>query len=195
MRRLLSLFSLLFIVPLAACFDVEMSVAFPDEDAAEGTMVMTASPEFYAMTTSSGEPFCGEEGEDVALDDGSHTCTETFSGTIDEILSDPDMGDGMTIERRDGGLIYIAFDLGDMTEEIVPPEEEGAEDMEMKDMMIAAFAGHKIAINVSGAEIVETNGTVSEDGKTSSFEIPLETLVTQTLELPESFNVLLEPGN
>lgn len=193
MRRFLSILSLSFILPLAACFDVEMSVAFPDADNAEGTMVMTASPEFYAMTSSSGEGFC--EGEDIALEDGSHTCTETFAGTIDEILADPDMGEGMTIERRDGGLVYIAFDLGDLTEDIAPPEEEGQEGGEMVEMMKASFIGHMIAINISGAEIVETNGTVSEDGKTARYEIPLEILLDPATQLPETFNTLLKPGN
>lgn len=195
MRRILSMVSILFILPLAACFDVDMSIAFKDENNAEGTMVMKASPEFYAMMSSSGEDFCGEDGEEAANEDGSHTCTETFTGTIDEILNDPDMGDGLTIERRDGGQIYVAFDLGDLTEEVAPPEEVGAEAEEMKKMMQAAFVGHKISINVSGAEIIETNGAVSEDGKTASFEIPLENLIEQTEPLPESFNVLLQPGD
>lgn len=192
MRRLLSPLSLLFILPLAACFDVEMSVAVLDENNVEGTMVMTATPEFYAMTTSTEEGFC--DGEEVALEDGSYTCTETISGTIDEILADPDMGDGMTIERRDGGLVYVAFDLGDITEDIAPQEEPGAEEAQMMEMMKASFMGHKIGLNVSGAEIVETNGVLSEDGKTARFEIPLETLLEPSIELPESFNVLLKPG-
>lgn len=192
MRRLLSLFSILFILPLAACFDVEMSVAFVDDDNVEGTMVMTASPEFYAMTASSGDPFC--EGEDVALEDGSHTCTETFSGTIDEILNDPDMGEGMTIERRDGGLVYIAFDLGDLTKDVAPPSEDGAEAEQMKQMMMASFIGHKIALNIAGGEVIETNGTLSEDGKSARFEIPLETLLEPTGDMPDNFNALVKPG-
>lgn len=193
MRRFLSRLSFLLILPLAACFDVEMSVNFIDDENAEGTMVMTASPEFYAMATSSGEPFC--EGVDTAQADGSHTCTETFTGTIEEIMNDPDMADGMTIERREGGMIYIAFDLGDLTEEVAPPEEEGAEAEQMKQMMMAAFVGHKIALNVSGSRIVETNGILSEDGKTARFEIPLETLLEPEKNLPESFNALLIPGS
>lgn len=193
MRLILSILSLMFVLPLAACFDAEMTVAFPDENNAVGTMVMTATPEFYAMTTSSGEPFC--DGEEAALEDGSHTCTETFSGSIDEILADPDMGDGMTIERRDNGLVYVAFDLGEVTQDIAPPEEEGEEAEQMRQMMMAAFVGHKIGINIAGAEIVETNGTISDDGKTARFEIPLETLLEPNAELPETFNALVKPGD
>jgi hypothetical protein len=192
MRRVLSILSLGFILPLAACFDVDMSFDFVDDNAVEGTMVMTASPEFYAMTTSSDEPFC--EGEEATLEDGSHTCTETVSGTIDEVLNNPDMGEGMTIERRDGGLLYVAFDLGDLTSDVAPPEEDGEDSEEMKNMMMAAFMGHAISINVSGAEIVETNGTISEDGTTATFEIPLESLLDEETELPAAFETVLKPG-
>ncbi|OIP85303.1 MAG: hypothetical protein AUK37_04440 [Rhodobacterales bacterium CG2_30_65_12] len=192
MRRVLSFLSLIFVLPLAACFDAEMTVAFPDEDNAVGTMVITATPEFYAMATSSGDPFC--EGEDAALEDGSHSCTEIVTGTIDEFLADPDMSEGLAIERRDGGLLYVAFDLSEVTQDVAPPEEEGTDAEQMRQMMMASFIGHKIAINIAGAEIIETNGTVSDDGTTARFEIPLETLLDSDTELPDTFNALVKPG-
>ena len=191
MRKFLPVVSMLLILPLAACFDAEMSLSFPDEDTAEGTMVMTASADFYEMAVSSGDPFC-DTGVEAQLEDGSHTCTETFSGTIDEALNDPDIGEGMTIERRDGGLLFVSWDLSTLTEDIVPAEEEGAE--EMVDMMVAAFEGHAITLHVSGADIVETNGEMSADGKTSTFSIPLDTMIKGAADLPASFDVLLEPG-
>lgn len=193
MRRILSAFSLALIVPLAACFDVEMSVNVVDDTTAEATMVMTASPEFYAMMTSDGEAFC--EGEETALDDGSHTCTETYSGTIEDVLGNPDIGEGVTFERRDGGLVFVSFDLGDLSNEVAPPGEAGADDEDMRQMMQAAFVGHQIKLNVSGSEIVETNGTLSDDGKTAQLVIPLETMLDETNDLPASFDVLLKPGS
>jgi len=191
MRKALTLLSLLVVVPLAGCFDAEMSLNFPDENSAEATMKMVASADFYAMASSSGEEFC--EGEESVDDAGNHVCIETVSGTIDEIVADPDVGEGLTIERRDGGLLYVAFDLGDITEDLAPPEEEGAE--EMMAMMMEAFAGHSIRMELSGAEILETNGTLSDDGKSASFEIPLDQLLAQTMQLPESFNALVRPGS
>ncbi|SMH45425.1 hypothetical protein [Maritimibacter sp. HL-12] len=190
MRKPSFLFPLVLALPLAACFDAEMSLDFPGEDRAEATMVMTASPDFYALATSSGEAFC--EGEESMNEDGQHVCTETTGGTIDEIMNDPDIGSGMTIERRDGELIYVAFDLGDITEDIAPPEEEGAD--EMMAMMREAFAGRSITLNISGAEIVETNGTVSDDGTTSTYEIPLTVALDGAGDLPETFNALVRPG-
>lgn len=191
MRKLPSFLPLLALVPLAACFDAEMTLTFPDENTAEGTMVMIASQEFYDMSASSGEPFC-EEGTEAVLEDGSHSCTETFSGTIDEAMNNPDLGEGMTIERRDGGLLFVSFDLSEITADLPAPEEAGGE--EMLAMMAASFEGHAITMNIAGSEIVETNGEVSGDGTTASFAIPLDAMMLGEVELPPSFDVLVRPG-
>lgn len=193
MRRILSVLSLTLVLPLAACFDVDMSLSFPDEDNVEMKSVMTASPEFYAMASSDGEDMC-ENGEGMVQDDGSYICTEVESGSIDELMADPDKAQGMTIERRDGGLLFVALDMGDLTSEMAMPEEE-VEDS-MKDMLREAFAGHAITVNVAGSEIVETNGTISDDGKTATFEIPLTVLLDNPadVDLPDAFTVLLKPG-
>ncbi|MCB1349214.1 MAG: hypothetical protein KDK11_11445 [Maritimibacter sp.] len=191
MRRFRPLAALFLTVPLAACFDAEMTLTFPDEDRAEATMVMIAGADFYEMSATSGQPFC-EDGVEAQLENGSYSCTRTFSGTIDEAINDPDIGEGMTIERRDGGLLYVAFDIDEVTADLEPPAEAGGE--EMIAMMAEAFAGHAITMNVAGGEIVETNGTVSADGKTASFSIPLDGLITGAATLPSGFDVLLRPG-
>ncbi len=191
MRKLFPLASLLFALPLAACFDAEMTLKFPDENTAEATMVMIASADFYEMAATGGEAFC-EGGVEVEMEDGSYSCTETFTGTIDEAIADPNISEGMTIERRDGGLLFVSFDLEEVTSDMAPPEEAGGD--EMLAMMAEAFAGHAITMNIVGSEIVETNGTVSADGKTATFAIPLDALVTSSDALPASFDVLVRPG-
>lgn len=190
MRKPFSLLPLILALPLAACFDVDMTLDFPAEDRAEATMIMLADKDFYALATSSGEAFC--DGEESMHEDGRHVCTETRAGTIDEIVNDPEFGNGMLIERRVGGLIYVAVDLGDLTEDIAPVEDDGAD--EMMAMMREAFAGHAITLNFSGAKIIETNGTVSQDGTTATYEIPLSVTLDGGEGLPETFNALLRPG-
>lgn len=189
MRRALSILSLFFVLPLAACFDLDMSMTIGANDKVDLKSVMTASPEFYAMSSSSDQDLC-EEGVGEVKEDGSYVCTDTRSGTIDEILAG-DMGKGMTIERRDGGLVYVAFDLGELTDQMDLPQEEA--EAEMVDMMREAFAGHAITISVAGAQVVETNGTLSEDSSTATFEIPLTKLLDQPVDLPTDFHVLLKP--
>jgi len=190
MRKRPSLLSLLFILPLAACFDAEMTVTFPDDNTAEATMVMIASADFYEMAATGGESFC-EDGTEDELEGGRYSCTETFTGTIDEAVNDPNIGEGMTIERRDDGLLYVAFDLSEITADLAPPEEGGEE---MLAMMADAFKGHSITMNIGGSEIVETNGEISSDGKMARFSIPLDAIVTGAEDLPASFEVLVRPG-
>lgn len=192
MRRLHPLASLLFTLPLAACFDAEMTLNFPDENTAEATMVMIASADVYEMAASGGEAFC-ETGKEDRLEDGRYSCTETFTGTIDEAINDPDIGEGISIERRDGGLLFVSFDLDQVTADLEPPQEAGGE--EMLAMMAEAFAGHAITMNIAGSEIVETNGTVSDEGRMATFAIPLDVLVTGAETVPASFDVLLRPGD
>ncbi|PIE06552.1 MAG: hypothetical protein CSA74_11970 [Rhodobacterales bacterium] len=191
MPRLTAVAPILLALPLAACFDAEMTLNVTDENTAEATMVMIASEEVYQMAKSGDEPFC-EDGVEEKRDDGTYSCTETFTGSIDEALASPDIGDGLSIERRDGGLMFVSIDLTELTQDMTPPEEEGGE--EMLAMMAGAFAGHAITINIGGKKVEETNGTVSEDGKTATLNIPLDKLFTGNADLPKSFDVLVEPG-
>jgi uncharacterized Zn-binding protein involved in type VI secretion len=192
MRPLSSFAPLLFALPLAACFDAEMTLSFPDENTGIATMTMIAGQDIYDMAAASGEPFC-EDGEETQLDDGRYSCTQIFSGTVDEVMNDPEVGEGMTIERRGDGLLFVSFDLAEITADMGPPPEAG-EDAEMLAMMAEAFQGHTITMNVAGSEIVETNGTMSDDGKMASFQIPLGDMVTGGVDLPSSFDTVVRPG-
>ncbi|WP_300515460.1 hypothetical protein [Aliiroseovarius sp.] len=195
MRKILAT---LFLLPLAACFDADISISFLDNENAEMNAVMTMGPEFYAMMAQSGEDPC-EEGVGEAQADGSFVCTISEQDTIDNLIAqvnapaDPTDADspttgmvqGYAIERIDADTVRVSFDLSEMFSDTKPEEGLG----EMEEMLRASFQGHAITMNVSGAEIVETNGTVSGDGKTASFVIPLETLLDDDPGLPSSFDV------
>ena len=197
MRKLLAF---LFVLPLAACFDADISVNFVDNENAEMTAVMSMGPEMFAMMAQSGEDPC-EDGVGEAQADGSYICTITERDTIDNMIaeanapSDPNdansptagMAEGYAIERLDGDTVRVSFDLSEMMSE-KPDEDMG----EMADMLRASFMGHAITMNVSGAEIVETNGTISEDGKTATFVIPLDKMLDEDPGLPASFDVTVK---
>ncbi len=201
MRRFLSVLSLAVVVPLAACFDVDATIAITGDDQAETTMKMTIGADLVAMLQGTDQDPCeGMEGS--VQDDGSYVCTETKSGSIDELMNDPEINEGMTIERRDGGLIYVAFDLSDLTGEMglddmgMGDEEMGAEEQaQMAAMMSGMFEGHSMVMRITGAKVIETNGTISDDGKSASYELPLTALFDEELELPETFHALVKPGN
>ena len=195
MRRILSALSLAAIVPLAGCFDVDATIAITGDDQAEMNMQMTIGADLVAMMAGSGEDPC----EDMVRedqDDGSVICTENKSGSIEELMADPDMGEGLIIEKRPGGLYYVAFELDDLTGEMGLGDDDmsAEEQAQMMAMMGSMFEGHSMVLNIAGAEVVETNGTISDDGKTATYEIPLTKLLDAEATLPETFNALVKPG-
>lgn len=198
MRKLLAMLSLL---PLAACFDASIDIAFVDNENAEMNAVMTMGPEMYAMMAQSGEDPC-EDGVGEVKADGSYVCTISETDTIDNLIaemntpSDPaaadsptnGMADGYSIERVGDDMVKVSFDLSEMLSDSKPDEDLG----EMEAMLRASFMGHAVTMSVSGAEVVETNGTLSDDGKTATFVIPLEKMLDKEPDLPASFDVTVK---
>lgn len=195
MKKLL--FALL-LLPLAGCFDADMTFTVNDDDTATMRAVMSMGPEMYGMIASSGEDPC-EEGVGEAQADGGYICTIEETDTLDNIVADlkqaqegqespMDLSEGFTLERLDGGLVKVAFDLASLGEGAA----ESGMDPAMMGSMMQAFEGHGMTITVVGKEIVETNGTLSDDGKSATMHIPLTAIMTQDASLPTSFDVTLK---
>ncbi len=190
----------LLLMPLAACFDADMTFTIEDEDNAKMHAVMRMGPELYGMIAASGEDPC-EEGVGEAQPDGGFICTLEETDTIDNIIAElneapsetdnpMDMGEGFALERLENGNIKVAFDLGSMNDDMA---DQGMDPQMMAGMM-QAFTGRKISITVAGAEVVETNGTLAEDGKSASMIVPLTTLFAPENDLPDSFDVVINPN-
>ncbi len=178
---------------LAACFDQDMTISFPDADHVEVVEVLTASTEYYSLSTENSDDMC-EGGESEWRDDGSYVCIQTKSGTLDDFMQHSDATEGMAVERRDGGLIYVAFDVASITSRRTPSEDPEIPD-QMKAKLAEALAGHASTINVKGSEIVETNGAISDDGKQATYVVPLSRMLEDNPEPLEDFFVLLKPGS
>ncbi len=195
MKKLL--FALL-LLPLAACFDADMTFTVNDDDTATMRAVMSMGPEMYGMIASSGEDPC-EDGVGEVQADGGYICTIEETDTLDNIVAElkqaqegqegpMDLSEGFTLERLDGGLVKVAFDLASLGEGAA----ESGMDPAMMGSMMQAFEGHGMTITVAGKEIVDTNGTVSDDGKSATMHIPLTAIMTQDASLPKSFDVTLK---
>lgn len=190
----------LLLMPLAACFDADMTFTIEDENNAKMHAVMRMGPELYGMIAASGEDPC-DGGVGEAQADGGFICTFEESDSIDNIIadmkeggSDPenpmDMGDGFTLERLDNGNIKVSFDLASMNDDM---DEQGMDPQMMAGMM-QAFTGRNITITVAGYEVVETNGVLAEDGKSATMQIPLAQLFAPENDLPASFDVVVDPS-
>ncbi len=191
MPRLTAFAPILLALPLAGCMDVELTHNLTDENTLESTLVKIVSAEDYQRLTSGDKPFC-ERGVEDKRDDGSYACIRTKTESIGSVRGKLKIDDSTTIEHRDDGLVHMSIDLVELTKEWAPRKE--IVDEQMLAMMARDYAGHSATISIGGKAIVETNGTLSEDGKTAAFTIPFYELVTGKLDLPPSFDALVEPG-
>lgn len=197
MRRFVKGFVFAAVLPLAACFDADVTADFTDTDEVRLDAVMRLEAEVYQMIAGMGEDPC-EDGVGAANADGSFTCTMSERRSLEQLLAaadDPDselgVGEGMSIEELDNGNIAVSFDLSEMTSDL-PPEDERAQ---VAAMFGDAFDGHAMTVTVAGRKIVSTNGEVVNGGKAARLVLPLSSLfMPETGVLPESFDVELEPG-
>lgn len=187
MRAFISIVSFLV---LAACFDAEMVLDFQDETNVETTVITKMGRALYDMSSIDGSDPC--EGGTTTVDENNFTCVQTAMMTIDEAIARPnpfgndddfDPANGMTITRIDDNTVQVTVNLDELDSPDNTPEELDG----MEDMAAAAFAGHSIIFRVKGYKIVDTNGTLSEDGKEASVVIPMTGLITGNLDVPSPF--------
>lgn len=181
---------------LTGCIDVSVDVAVTSTETARATMTQTMGADFYAMVKMSAES--GESEEDGFCDegtltenaDGGATCVMTEEGAFADLDLGQDEG-GMTFTAAGPGLVRVALPTADMKAELGADEEM---DAETKAMAEAFFTDRTLSVSVSGAEVVETNMTLSSDRKSASQAIPILDLINGTVELPEElFAVVRAP--
>ncbi|WP_371169404.1 hypothetical protein [Aliiroseovarius sp. 2305UL8-7] len=196
MKKLLFL---ILILPLSACFDADLTFDLHDDETATMSSKVSMGPELYGMIASRGEDPC-KDGVGQQLGDGTYTCLIEETDTIDNLIvklederqnhaeqNGVNPNQGVTVERLDGPFIKLSFDLVQL--------KQAAADTGMEPTMLAAFReamlGHRIHMTIKGAEIVETNGTLSPDGKSAVFDIPLTALIETDASLPDSFQTIV----
>lgn len=192
MRAVLSLFAVLV---LAGCFDAEMVLDFKDKETVETTVTTQLDRALYDMSALSDQDPC--EGGTGTLSEDSFACVQTASMTIEDAISRPnpfdsgndfDPAEGMSIVRVDENTVTVTVDLVQLSDPTNTPEQlEG-----MGEMAAAAFAGHSIVFRVRGYRILETTGTLSEDGKQAEMVIPIPGLITGKTGLPPTFETRVQ---
>ncbi len=189
---------LLLVLPLSACFDADLNFVVHDDETATMSAHMLLGPEMYGMIAQSGQDPC-EEGVGTANADGTFSCRVDQTDTIDNLIADIETGrqnaaqggvnpnQGVTVERMDGPYLRLIFDLAELKQVAA---DSGA-DPSMMGMLQQAFQGHRIHMTITGAEIVETNGMLSEDGRTAEITIPLRALIEPDPSLPDQFQTVV----
>ncbi len=190
---------LLVSAALAGCIDATVDVAVTSETTAKATMTQVMGADFYAMVKMNAESaeadaedeFCAE-GELTENQDGSATCVIVEEGPFADIAKGEDGEEpSMSFTPAGPGLIRVSLPTEEMKSEVGADE---AMDAETKQMVEAFFAGHAITVRFSGAEVTETNMTLSADKKSAEQVIDFLELINGTAELPdELFAVVRVP--
>lgn len=177
---------------LTACIDVGLEVVVQGENLGEARTVIAMDNQFYEMTKSQGGAgdFCGEDGV-LETGETAVTCTTILTGDFDTLMEKASESDGPqpTITLVSPGLVRVMFPTASLADEIGAGDLLG--DEETAKMMLEMFEGRAITLSISGGEIVDTNMTIAEDGRSASLVIPFVDLLSGALELPdESFAVV-----
>ena len=181
---------------LSGCIDVNIEVAITSPTTAKATMTQVMGADVYAMVKmgaegegASEDSFCAE-GELTENADGSATCTITEEGAFADLDLGQDEG-GMTFTEAGPGLVRVALPTADMQAELGAQDEM---DEETRQMVEAFFEGRTMTIAISGAEIVESNMTISGDKTRAEQVIDMLALINGSADLPaELFAVVRAP--
>jgi len=188
---------------LAGCFDLNQSIVINDDRTASYEMNLQMSSALISMLAMQdpGEAqdgdftsrFCQEnktidrdvpEGLDLSIKsyfkEDNLVCSYRMSGPLEkfgelDMQGSADQGSGILVNiavlEDEQVEISSTFDFSDFSE----AGESGGDSMEemASRMMGAMLAGRAMRWSVTAPEVIESNGEISEDGTTATWELPL----------------------
>ena len=175
-------------IALSGCIDMDMDTAILGPDQARLSGHIEVSREMFDMMGGEAD-FCpAEEGGTLELTDTLARCNMLLEGTFAEVFTENDDGSpSPTATDRGDGTVRVTFPMGDMTSDM----DEMTADPQMAAMFRPMVEGHSISISVSGAEIVSTNGTLSDDGRRAVISFELVELFEDQPDVPEVFEAVV----
>ena len=178
---------------LAGCIDADVDVVVTSATTAKATMTQTMGAEFYSMVkmdtgqaadgeAANKDEFCAD-GMLTENADGTATCTIVEEGAFADLKMGNDEP-SIVFAAAGPGLVRVSLATAEMKAEIGADE---AMDEETRKMVEAFFAGHSISLRFSGAEVTETNMTLSANKTAAETKIKFLDLIQGTAELPDEF--------
>ena len=189
--------ALLLTGALAGCFDVDMQITVVDSETASATITTTLPKDLVSLDDikSGDAEFCDSASEITETED-SITCVETREGPFDEVIPQDASSDEPqpTIALVAPGQVKVSFPTGTLSEEMGAGASDDEESAQAMQMMKTMFAGHGITMRVVGNKIIDTNMTLSADGKSAELKVMFTDLIDGNAELPaESYAVVQLP--
>lgn len=214
MIRALSLAPLL---ALSGCFDMSQDFTFTEDGSASVNMVLRVDAALLALSENQGDQvaqrFCDDGMIDTSdepgveatavrtTDRGDVVCTISIRGETERLVAFMENPREMFDANPESGGMNMHLSLTQEGEAYtfalsVPPmerkdEEDNPMAASMEQFLLAAMSGRSLEWSVTAPRIIQTSGTLSDDGRTASYSIPLATAFsnkTETFEFDATFS-------
>lgn len=173
MRRLLA--AVLLVLPLSGCIDAEMTFDFKNDSTVEFYSKTLIGQDMAMMSGIPESRMCS--GKPAQAHGSGLKCEETKTLTIEQLQAElakeddnnplSELQKAIKVERPDDKTIKVTLDFG-ASEQLVDDETKM-----MARMLVGQGDQNKVALTVKGPKILETTGTLSEDGTSAHFEVPV----------------------
>ncbi len=195
----------------AGCFEMKQDFRFNADETVDVTFRIGIDAALMALANQNADkPFCSDEmvqkdgitgTAKSTTEGGDMVCTITMSGPIDAIVkaaSETSLNENA--EQKQTISLAKERDTYALDIELPPMQKDNAAEdnpmaQSMQAMMLAKMSGRTIAWTVTAPQIIETSGSISEDGTTASYSRPLAEAFTS--KEPTRFSVkfsLEQPG-
>lgn len=179
---------------LAACIDADVALDFQGGGQVEAIVETEVSRQLFDMMGKTPEAACKEGKGELTADNFS--CRIVKSMTVDELIADVarknadadplGLSGAGQIERLDENRLRVTFDFSTMMSgrDDLPDAGQLAA---MGPMLKAAVAGRSLTFTIKGHKIIDTTGTLSEDGTTATRILPIAALLDAKPDLGPAF--------
>lgn len=195
----------------AGCFEMKQDFRFNTDGTADVTFRIAIDAALMALANQQGGNgnFCSEanvtrEGvvgtAKASTEGGDMVCTLTISGPIEKVIDaalNAKLNDRAKEQQgisltKDGETYALAIELPAIGDE---PDTDNPMAKSMQAMMLAKMSGRTLSWSVMAPKIIETTGTLSDDGKVATYSRPVADAFTS--KEPTRFSVrfsLRSPG-
>lgn len=181
---------LLAALPLSGCIDADVTLDFKDETTVETVMDLALGRELYDLTGGDPQKLC--KGGTATVGTDAVSCVQRKTMTVAEFIAEaganpaPNSPEGtlrkaVVVERLDDRRLKVSLDFAGLAAAGGP---EAAQARQMGALMRGVLAGHDLVFRIRAPEIEATTGTLSDDGRTAEYVLPLVALLSDTPPAP-----------
>jgi hypothetical protein len=187
---------------VAGCFDIKQDLKFRSDGTATANIRIAVDASLLAMAKRSDSKWCSSDkllsasgivgNAEQTTAGGDEICSLSFSGRTDDFiaaLSNASVG-GDKKQRVELNRVGEDYEFVVNFPSLKPTNKHADDPMVQgfKTILLANMSGKSIAWTVTAPRIIESSGTISEDGRTATYSRPLASALSS--DKPTTFRVV-----